>query len=196
MKIIFLDNDGVICLNNNWGSRFKKQKKWGGRKLSMSSLEIPVEYRFDTFDKVSVNRVNKLITLTDAEIVISSDWRLHGTLEELQHYYLCQRFIKAPIGLTPKFHYRDWINDGFIQDPENFPWHRNLALEQHRCFEIKRWLRDNPKVEKWVAIDDLNLGTLDGDQFRDWGLEHFVHTPLKEGIKQKRKVEETLSHLL
>lgn len=27
MKVIFLDNDGVICLSNNWGSRYTKQKK-------------------------------------------------------------------------------------------------------------------------------------------------------------------------
>ena len=27
MKIIFLDNDGVICLSENWGSRFKKARK-------------------------------------------------------------------------------------------------------------------------------------------------------------------------
>lgn len=196
MKVIFLDNDGVICLNNTWGSRHKKQKKWEGRKLSMNSFEIPVEYRFDNFDKVSVNKINNIITLTDAEIVISSDWRLHGTLEELQQYYLSQKFIKAPIDLTPKFHYTDWINDGFIKDPENFPWNRNWALEQHRSFEIKRWLRDNPQVEKWVAVDDLNLGVRNGHEIREWGLSYFVNTPLPQGIKQKGKVEEVLSHLL
>ena len=27
MKVLFLDNDGVICLANNWGSRVKKRKK-------------------------------------------------------------------------------------------------------------------------------------------------------------------------
>ena len=54
MKLIFLDHDGVICLSNNWGSRFKKQHKWGGRKLSMTSLEIPLEYRFDNFNKKSI----------------------------------------------------------------------------------------------------------------------------------------------
>jgi histidinol phosphatase-like enzyme len=28
MKVIFLDNDGVICLFNNWGSRAKKWSKY------------------------------------------------------------------------------------------------------------------------------------------------------------------------
>jgi hypothetical protein len=50
MKVIFLDHDGVICLSDNWGNRFKKQKDWGNRKLSMSPLSMPVEYRFDNFD--------------------------------------------------------------------------------------------------------------------------------------------------
>ena len=33
MKVIFLDNDGVICLSTEWGGRFKKQQK-AGRKMS------------------------------------------------------------------------------------------------------------------------------------------------------------------
>jgi hypothetical protein len=33
MKVLFLDNDSVICLSNNWGSRYKKQQtKWSKRK--------------------------------------------------------------------------------------------------------------------------------------------------------------------
>jgi len=54
MKVIFLDNDGVICLSSNWGSRHKKQKKWGGMKLSMDIHSIPVDCRFDNFDKKAI----------------------------------------------------------------------------------------------------------------------------------------------
>jgi hypothetical protein len=75
MKIIFLDHDGVLCLSNNWGSRMKKQAKWGGRKLSMSLKEIPLEYRFDNFDKKAVETLNDILDLTGAEIVVSSDWK-------------------------------------------------------------------------------------------------------------------------
>ena len=42
MKVIFLDHDGVICLSSEWGGRFKKQEKWGGRKLSMTTSEMPL----------------------------------------------------------------------------------------------------------------------------------------------------------
>mgnify|MGYP000323948819 CR=1 FL=1 len=96
MKVIFLDNDGVICLSSNWGSRHKKQKKWGGRKLSMTIREMPVEYRFDNFDKKAIKILNEILETTDAEIVVSSDWRLHANLEELGEYYESQGIIKKP----------------------------------------------------------------------------------------------------
>jgi len=87
MKILFLDHDGVICLSNNFGSRYKKQKKWGRMKMSMTLREVPVEFRFDNFDKKAVKVLNEVLTETNAEIVVSSDWKLHGTLEDMGKYY-------------------------------------------------------------------------------------------------------------
>lgn len=75
MKVIFLDHDGVICLFDNWGTRLKKQKEWGGRKLSMSMSQIPLEYRFDNFDTKAVEVLNEILEETGAEIVVSSDWK-------------------------------------------------------------------------------------------------------------------------
>ena len=75
MKVIFLDHDGVICLHDNWGTRLKKQKEWGKRRLSMGPLEIPLEYRFDNFDKKAVEVLNSILEKTGAEIVVSSDWK-------------------------------------------------------------------------------------------------------------------------
>ena len=53
MKVIFLDHDGVICLSTEWGGRFKKQTKVG-RKLSQSVLSLPVDARFDNFNKKAI----------------------------------------------------------------------------------------------------------------------------------------------
>ena len=103
MKVIFLDNDGVICLTNNWGSRRKKQKKWGRMKMSMSLREVPVEHRFDDFDKKAVDVLNSVLDETGAEIVVSSDWRLHATLDELGDYYELQRIRRRPIAVTDVF---------------------------------------------------------------------------------------------
>ena len=158
MKVIFLDNDGVICLSNNWGSRHKKQKEWGGLKLSMSMREIPLEYRFDNFDKKAVKVLNSILEETGAEIVVSSDWRLYASIEELGDYYEAQGIIKRPIDGTEIFHYTNWLEDGLIKDHGEFPWSRNESREQERHFEIKRWLRDHPEVTHWAAIDDLHMG--------------------------------------
>lgn len=199
MKVIFLDNDGVICLSNNWGSRYKKQKKWGKRKMSMTNRELPVEYRFDNFDKKAIKVLNEILDETGAEIVVSSDWRGHASLPELGEYYSAQGIIKNPIGVTEKIHYKEWSEEGFIR--KDFEWTRIDSLEQERHFEIKRYLRDHPEITHWVAIDDLNMGihiedSSYGSFDRDWGLENFVWTPLMtEGIKQKGIKEKILKFL-
>jgi hypothetical protein len=193
MKVIFLDNDGVICLSSNWGSRHKKQKKWDGKKLSMTSREIPVEYRFDNFDKKAIKILNEILEKTGAEIVVSSDWRLYATLDELGEYYLSQGIIKAPIGITNKK-----LIDCDV--PNNFIWSRAWDLEQTRSLEIHQYLKDNPQITHWVAVDDLNMGKTGLDysiEFEhSWGLENFVYTPLStEGIKQSGIKEKIVKYL-
>lgn len=192
MKVIFLDNDGVICLANNWGSRHKKQTKWGKRKLSMSATSIPVEYRFDDFDQKAIKVLNSILEETGAEIVVSSDWRLFANLDELKEYYLSQGIIKGPVGVTKKL--------GEFEEPVDFPWSRNWDLEQSRSLEIKQYLLDHPEITNWVAVDDLDMG-INGKHYsveftHDWGLENFVHTPLSnEGIKQSFVKEKILLYL-
>ena len=175
MKVIFLDHDGVICLSNNWGNRFKKQKEWGGRKLSMTTLEMPVEYRFDDFDEKAVNVLNEILEETDAEIVVSSDWKRWATVEEMGEYYESKGIIKKPIAFTDSILYDDY---------EDFPWHRKCELEQTRSLEIAQYLGLNTVITHWVAIDDLNMSLkIEGD--KEWGLKNFVLTPIdNEGIKQ------------
>ncbi len=199
MKVIFLDNDGVICLSNNWGSRHKKQKKWGGRKLSMTTREMPLEYRFDNFDKKAIKILNEILEQTGAEIVVSSDWRLYADLEELGKYYTSQGIIKNPIGVTEIFHHKKWVEEGRI--PPDFDWYRIEDREQERHFEILEWLKKNPEVTQWVAVDDLHMGIhVEASSYgafdRDWGLKNFVWTPRAwEGIKQSGIKEKILKFL-
>jgi len=201
MKVIFLDNDGVICLANNWGSRLKKQEKWGGKKLSMSNKEIPLEYRFDNFDQKAVKVLNEILEETGAEIVVSSDWRLYATLEELGDYYQSQGIIKRPIGFTEVFHFTNWKNEGFVPDHGEFDWSRTEYREQERHFEIMRYLGNYPSITHWVAIDDLHMGiNVDASSYgpfeREWGLSNFVWTPRDwEGIKQSGVKEKVLKYL-
>ena len=196
MKIIFLDNDGVICLANNWGSRYKKQDKWGGRKLSMSSNEIPTQYRFDNFDKGAVKVLNEILEETGAEIIVSSDWRFHATLEELGEYYLSQGIIKKPIGVT------DMFKDIFPREWSGLRFRADLELE--RSMEIGHWVENHPEITHWVAIDDLDMSveflslnflSKDGSDDNP-GLTNFVHTPRSsECIKQSEVKEKILKFL-
>ena len=113
MKVIFLDNDGVICLSNNWGGRKKKWAKYRSANpdTSPNLKDAPVEVRFDDFDQKAIKILNQVIEETGAEIVVSSDWKLHANLEELGDYYEAQGIIKRPIALTPNLGQCTWYND-------------------------------------------------------------------------------------
>ena len=187
MKVIFLDHDGVVCLSNNWGGRFKKRAKFLKENSSASPEDVsPVEVRFDDFDKKAIKVLNKILSETDAEIVVSSDWKRHATLEELGDYYTQQGVIKKPIALT-----------GYFEDlfPSEWTSRRFRAdLEFERAKEITHWLSENKNVTNWVAVDDLNMSE---DFLQDSGLSNFVHTPKSnEGIKQVGIKEKILSFLI
>jgi hypothetical protein len=209
MKVIFLDNDGVICLDNNWGGRTRKWKEY--QKLNPENQLVilaPVEYRFDDFDQKAVKVLNEILEETGAEIVVSSDWRLHATLEELGDYYIAQGISKRPIGLTRTYvDIRKDMPEGvevqsqFYGEDYAFPYTRNDEYEIVRHLEILQYLKDHPEVTHWVAVDDLNMGKeitskYYGDETREWGLDNFVWTPqMSEGIKQCGKKEKIINFL-
>jgi hypothetical protein len=188
MKVIFLDNDGVICLHNNWGGRSKKWSKYRSENPESSNLksEAPVSVRFDDFDKKAIKILNEILEETGAEIIVSSDWRYHATLEELGEYYLSQGISKAPIGVTKRL--------GECDQPQNFIWSRQWDLEQSRSLEILQYLRDYPEVTEWVAVDDLDMSN--SEEWKKWGLTNFVLTPKSnEGIKQSGVKEKIINYL-
>ena len=196
MKILFLDNDGVICLSNNWGER---AKKWANFKRDNPDVEFtdrPVLYRFDDFDKGAVKVLNEILEQTGAEIVVSSDWRLHANLEELGEYYESQGIIKRPIAVT------DIFKDIFPKEWNAFRFRAELELE--RSMEIGHWLENHPEVTQWVAVDDLNMSpeflskyfSNNENEDKNPGLNNFVLTPRsREGIKQSGVKEKIIKFL-
>jgi hypothetical protein len=187
MKVIFLDNDGVICLSNNWGGRSKKWAKYRSANPEETKIlkEAPVTVRFDDFDKKAVSVLNEVLKETGAEIVVSSDWKLHATVEELGDYYESQGISKRPIDRTLNL-------DEF--DPESaglYAW--KGWRERMRILEIKKYLEDHPEITHWAAIDDMNMFP---EAHQGAGLENFVHTPRSnEGIKQSGIKEKLLKFL-
>ena len=164
MKIIFLDIDGVICLSREWGSRGRKIKRW---ELEGGEGEPPVTIRLDDFNKIAVDVLNDIILTSGADLVISSDWRLYATLDEMKDLFHQFGVIKGPIDFTPEL--------------QTTTKHSDIRVE-----EIKSWLKSHPKVEKWVAIDDMDLGekigSISGNS--NGGLTNFVKTREREGLKQ------------
>lgn len=199
MKAIFLDNDGVICLASNWGGRAKKWAKYRSENPTSSPMknEAPVDVRFDNFDQKAIKILNRIIEETGAEIIVSSDWRLHATLEELGDYYEAQGIIKRPIAVTELF------ENLFPKEWNAFRFRADIELE--RSMEINDFLEKHPEITHWVAIDDLDMSVkFLGDRFaaKDGsdskpGLTNFVHTPRSnEGIKQVGVLEKVLKFLV
>ena len=147
MKILFLDFDGVICLSTEWGSRYKTKTQ------------------FDRFNAKALKVLNEILLLTDCEIVVSSDWRFHCTLEEMRNLFSERGIQKLPLDYTPNSVSAELLKD---VTPKN-------ELELTRCAEINQWLEEHPEVTSWVAVDDLDLSKL----------TNFVRTTRSsEGIKQ------------
>ena len=184
MKVIFLDHDGVVCLAPEWGGRKQKIRLWNKNNPDKfiygdyDANEIDVEYRFDNFNPGAVKVLNQILAETDAEIVVSSDWRFDCTLEEMQDLYRKYGVIKSPIDYTPVSLPADC---DYYWDPFD-----KSEYEQTRSQEITLWLSEHPEVTNWVAVDDINMS----ERFDDfgnklWGLSNFVHTKrMNEGIKQ------------
>ena len=155
MKIIFLDIDGVLSLNSDYGKA--SDNKWGS-------------YRFD---QKAVAILNFILQETNAEIILSSDWRTHYTLQEMREIFAHNFVLKGPIGFTIRS--KNYNGDN---------------LENGRAEEIRHWVELHAWKDdtKWVAIDDLNM--------EDQLYPNFVWCPKSsEGIKQsgvKDKIIEKL----
>ena len=128
MKVIFLDHDGVICLQQQWGKRRKLQTK------------------FDPFDIKAIKALNKVLGSTGAVIVCSSDWRLYAPLEEMRGVYNERGIVGKLVGYTD-------ILDMLVEE-KHLPEKSLLASIRSR--EINAWV-EKQKPDKWVAIDDLPL---------------------------------------
>lgn len=188
-KILFLDHDGVICLDDQWGGRYQKQEEANlSKEHDMRSL--PVSVRFDDFNQECVAILNKIIVQTDCQIVVSSDWKKLATVEEMGDYYESQGIIRRPIDFTPS------------KLPEGLTYYeRGSYLEEVRSYEILQWLSEHPEVTHWVAIDDLDMRkwfpTESGMVEGKWGLTNFVWTVGVNnlGLNQEGKFEEVMEYL-
>lgn len=162
-KIIFLDIDGVMATANDFDKSM--DNPWNS-------------YRFDS---KAVVVLNSILKETGAEIILSSDWKYHYSLTEMNDIFTHNGVIKGPIGFTPS--------------SKNY---NATTLEWGRADEINMWMEmHNVKNDlKWVAVDDLNLSEFYAEKVGGTGLTNFVHCPkIMEGIKQTGVKDKILKFL-
>lgn len=183
-KILFLDHDGVMCMRREQGTRFTKIKRWNLENpdnavyyTNQDQSHVPIVVRFDDFNKVDAVRVlNDILLESDADIVVSSDWRLHCTLEEMQDFYKQMGVIKVPIGMT-ELYSSDFDKKGY-------------TIEEQRSIEIMKYIEEH-KPDKWVVLDDMDLSEKLGTNGEMTGLKNFVKCKPSEGLKKlgmKKKI--------
>ena len=149
MKILFLDHQGVM---------FLKLGIWPNTRIK------PLD-----FDVEAVSVLNNIIEETNCEIVVSSDWNMWVTLEEMGDFYIKQGILKRPIGYA--FGLDDYKN----------------RIEVRRSLGIMDWLKNNPNVTNWVCVDDLDL--------KDY-ITNFVWVEdTKNGIKLEKIKKEIKNYL-
>lgn len=165
MKVIFLDIDGVLATAYEF---LMNKQKFQKKNYVAEHLNIPYP-----FNDGCVKVFNEILLKTNAEIVLSSDWRKFWTLEELDLIFRFNGVIKSPMAVTEI-------------DPVSMSW-----LEKNRANEIGKYILNNRDIEQWVAIDDLNMSqfmvqTNDDDKmFVTEGIEGIKKSTLKEKIISK-----------
>ncbi len=97
---------------------------------------VGADYSFSSRFFSHLPRLEELLREFDSvDVVISSDWRLAESIEQLQRYF-CADIRHRIIGATPQI------------DP-------NVVVHHRRQLEIQAWLDGNGRSDaEWVALDD------------------------------------------
>lgn len=139
MKVLFLDIDGVL---NNPGT-YCEDAPW--RHEEGERLRVPVE-------PSCMARLNRLVAVTGAKIVISSSWRLFARWEELGPALTRYGLVADVIGETP-----DLVNDPVWLEAWRTREGAPFAYERmERGTEIAEWLAAHPEVTAFVILDDCD----------------------------------------
>lgn len=117
MKVIFLDFDGVL----NSDELFNANPARGHR----------IGLWYEQLDPFAVARLNTIVALTGAEVVVSSSWRYVYNIEGLQSTLNDAGFVGTVVDVTPK------------------------RPDSHRGAEINDWLdAQSKRPEAFVLLDD------------------------------------------
>ena len=159
--IIFLDIDGVLTTNTEYSR--PRTKFWAKYDIA-KQLHIPYP-----FNAKCVAVFNSILEEIDVDIVLTSDWKLHYTLEEMDTIFKFNSVAKSPMDTTEI-------------SPISF-----TNYDKNRAHEIDIY-RQKHKITHYVIIDDLDLEHYVPK-------ERFVKTIEREGIKQSNVKQKILNIL-
>ena len=160
-KAIFLDIDGVI---QPLGSRkrFEHIKEFDTLSEELSQ-KFGVDYcrhhpydvgavYFD-WDKTALNELQRILDITGAKIVISSDWRytiyIGVNMEKMIDFFKIYGMDEYLVDATSIN-----IGDNYSQLIKENPEYEDIPM---RSIEILEYLKAHPFIQKYVAIDDMPL---------------------------------------
>ena len=143
-KIIFLDYDGVLVTDR-------------GQKYHLETNGTLRDDHGALFDPECVKYLKEIIDATDAEIVVTSTWKMEMGLEGIRQMW-CDRALPGNvIGVTPDI------------DPI------------HRGAEIAAWLDTCGEDCRYAIIDDTPFT----DFFREEQLPHLFKVDERTGIDEE-----------
>lgn len=168
MIYLFLDIDGVLCTEFEFWvntQEFMLENKW--------AKELKVPYPFNSKCVKNYNKI--LSTRNDIKIILSSDWRKHWSLEQLDVIFKNNNVIKSPEDTVK-------LSSGYFGN----------MLEKDRMALIESYLIDNGLIDKnWIIIDDLNIRGFLPEEYKD----RFFLTNDNYGLGDNTIVEEIINKL-
>lgn len=154
-KIIFLDFDGVMVTDRHL--------------MHLTDTRSPLRDEYGSkFDPVCVEYLAQIIDITDADIVVTSTWKMNLGLDGMLRMWQARNLPGKIIGVTPDI------------DPI------------HRGDEIQAWLDANPSVVRYAIIDDCPIL----DFFKEEQLQHLFKVDERTGLDEEtmNKIIEHLRH--
>ena len=139
MKVVFLDVDGV--LNDDYTN-----------ELIPNSIFIGIDNKY-------VKNLKKIIDATDAQIVLSSTWRIHQVKnnQNLNESVDCLKYLKKKL---------DKYGLHYVSTTPHINHYK-------RGTEIKQWIEQNNDItiDGWVILDDQFFFDFDEEM-----IKHLVQT--------------------
>lgn len=140
-RVIFLDIDGVLLPAGSLDT------------ICIDGSYMPVRARLvdHDFSAAAMTNLRNIVMKTGASIVLSSEWRRTDSMKDSIGIALRKWGLPQLRSSTPVFKPRPEL---LQQDP-------GIVWCERRAREIGSWLKQNPDVKAWVALDDLDFNWAD-----------------------------------